>query len=56
MSEDRLTRNERIRLEALSQSMQITALTSTKRPTISEVLQNAEHIEKWLKKADLTQN
>lgn len=46
---DQLTRNERIRLESLSQSIQATAITSSNRPTLSDILANAEKIEVWLK-------
>ena len=49
MSNDQLTRNERIRLESLSQSIQATAITSKNRPLLSDILSNAEKIEDWLK-------
>lgn len=48
---DQLTRAERIRLEALSQSSQITMICSTTRPTVQDVLNNAETIETWLRQA-----
>jgi hypothetical protein len=51
MIEDRLTHAERIRLESLNQAMNITGLTSTERPTREMVIENAEFIEAWLKKA-----
>lgn len=53
MPNDQLTRAERIRLEALSQSMSATALTyhGPTRPTMFDVLRNAEQIEAWIRKA-----
>lgn len=51
MNEDKLTRGERIRLEALAMSVNITAAISVTRPTVNVYIQNAETIEKWLKAA-----
>lgn len=51
MSNDQLTRNERIRLESLSQSIQATAITSNHRPVLADILANAAVIENWLKSA-----
>lgn len=56
MIEDRLTHNERIRLESLSQAVAV--LMSTRNdgkhepPTITETLKTAERIEVWLKQAN----
>lgn len=50
MTNDQLTRAERIRLEALSQAVNATTITVS-RPTLEVVLQNAERIEAWLKMA-----
>ena len=49
--EDKLTRNERIRLESLSQALNMTAHVSEKKPTDEEILKRAEHIELWLRSA-----
>lgn len=51
INQDQLTRGERIRLESLSQSMSATTLTSKERPSLTDILNNAEKIESWLKKA-----
>jgi hypothetical protein len=51
MPEDKLTRAERIRLESLSQALQITIVESAARPTLKTILDNAERIEAWLRKA-----
>lgn len=53
MTNDQLTRNERIRLESLSQAHVLTNMTATERPTAEQILTNAEKIETWLKSADL---
>jgi hypothetical protein len=53
MTTDQLTRNERIRLEALSQSVNATSITSESRPSLAKILDNAKVIEKFLKEADL---
>ena len=52
MPNDQLTKPERLRLESLSQSMGLTGLTATERPTIELVFENAERIEAWLKKSN----
>lgn len=46
--QDQLTRFERIRLESLSQSMMLTQLTSSERPTKEKILANAKEIEQFL--------
>jgi hypothetical protein len=51
MIEDRLTHAQRIRLEALSQSTNITTITSEKRPLFNDILQNAKLIEDFIKNA-----
>lgn len=51
MKDDQLTRAERIRLECLVQSLIATTIVSFDRPTIADILFNAEFIEKWLKAA-----
>ena len=60
MIEDKLTRSERIRLESLSQAVQITMLTRNdgagEAPKISDVLRYAETIEVWLKSANKTEH
>lgn len=52
MNNDQLTRNERVRLESLSQAFNVLGHTSTQRPTERDVLAQAERIEAWLKAAD----
>lgn len=49
--QDQLTRAERIRLESFSQSCVASSLTSTDRPTLQLVMDNALKIEKFLKEA-----
>jgi hypothetical protein len=50
--EDKLTRVERVRLEALSQAFHMVSHTSPQRPTVQEVFEAAEKIEVWLKAAN----
>lgn len=54
MPEDKLTRQERIRLESLSQAFLITTHVAEQRPTEEEILCRAERIEAWLKRADMS--
>ena len=54
MFQDQLTRQERIRLESLNQAKELTVLVHQgSRPTMNDVLNYAEQIEIWLKKAGL---
>jgi len=53
MPQDKLTRNERIRLEAFAQ---INQRYMTKPLPLLLHIQEAEELEKWLKKADVFDN
>jgi len=48
--EDKLTHDERLRLEAFAQSVQTTTITGGKdgRPTIQDFLDNAKRIATWI--------
>jgi hypothetical protein len=50
--EDRLTHDERLRLEAFNQAVQTTAIASgpavNTRPTIQDFLDNAKRIATWI--------
>ena len=51
MNNDQLTRNERVRLEALARTQGISAINPN---NWEEMKEQAEKVEKWLKEADLT--
>ncbi len=53
MIEDKLTRNERIRLEALARTQGMSAIHPDEWETMKE---QAEKVEAWLKEADLKGN
>ena len=46
---DQLTKQERLRLESLSQSMAATSMSSNERPTLDLIFENAKRIEEFLK-------
>lgn len=56
MIEDKLSRAERIRLEALSQAMNMSPLVEKIRPDENDILRRAERIETWLKEASLKEH
>ena len=56
MIEDKMTRAERIRLESLAQSMNMSPLVHAQRPTEEDILARAERIEAWLKEATKTEH
>jgi len=49
-NEYKLTHDERLRLEAFAQSVQITSITGGEdgRPTIQDFLDNAKRIDTWI--------
>ncbi len=51
MGNDQLTRAQRVRLESLSQAVNMTVLISTEKPTLQGILGNAKSIEAFLKEA-----
>ena len=53
MIEDKLTPAQRIRLESLSQAIAATGMISPQRPTLGQIIDYAEEIEAWLKRAGL---
>lgn len=50
MPEDKLLRPERVRLEALAQAINLIS-AQARSPTMEELFEEAEEIEKWLYKA-----
>lgn len=52
--QDLLTRPERLRLDCLAMSVQITGMTAETRPTFAEIMKLAQAIEDWTKKAKET--
>jgi hypothetical protein len=53
MPNDKLTKAERLRLEALAQTIGTIRLTSEERPTLNDIFMQAETIEAWLKNANM---
>ena len=55
--EDRLTHDERLRLEAFNQAVQTTAIAGAGggRPTIQDFLDNAKRIATWISSGEVKQ-
>lgn len=54
MGQDQLTRRERIRLESFAQAQSSMSFTATKKPTLADLFEQAEEIERWLLNANQT--
>jgi len=54
---DRLTHDERLRLEAFAQAVQVTAITGGDpgRPTVQDFLNNAKRIATWIATGEVKQ-
>lgn len=53
--EDKLNQIERLRLEAVAQSLNYTSLTSENRPTMDDLLKNAKRIAHFIATGQLTE-